>query len=164
VVEKLRDVPPPSGFRRWFFRLPLKLYKAGLGRLLGSRFVLLEHIGRVSGKTRRVVLEVVKHERPAGNFYVVAAWGEQADWFQNIKVNPRVAFQVGGQRFTGRAHVLTREEAERVFLEYGRKHPRLLQELMGFVGYRIQRDEASYRDLAGLLPVVRLSSKAEKAG
>jgi deazaflavin-dependent oxidoreductase (nitroreductase family) len=164
VVEKTRDVPPPSGFKRWLFRLPLKLYKAGLGWLLGSRFVLLEHIGRVSAKTRQVVLEVVEHEQPVGGYYVVAAWGEQADWFQNIKVNPQITFQVGRRRFKGHADVLSREEAERVFLEYGRKHPRMLQELMNFVGYRIQRDEASYRDLAGHLPVVRLSSDRENGG
>lgn len=164
MVEKTRDVPPPSGFKRWLFRLPLKLYKVGLGWLLGSRFVWLEHIGRVSGKTRQVVLEVVKHERPADHFYVVAAWGDQADWFKNIKVNPGITFRVGRRCFTGHAEVLPREEAERVFLEYGRKHPRMLQELMHFVGYRIQRDEASYRDLAGHLPVVRLSPERQKGG
>jgi deazaflavin-dependent oxidoreductase (nitroreductase family) len=163
VVEKLRDVRPPSGFGRWLFRLPLALYRVGLGWLLGSRFVRIEHKGRVTGKSRQVVLEVVDAEEPVGTYYVVAAWGERADWFRNIKANPEITYQVGRRRFRGRAEELPREEAERVFIKYGRKHPHMLQELMRFVGYRIDRDDKAYRTLAEHMPVVKLSTEREEA-
>jgi deazaflavin-dependent oxidoreductase (nitroreductase family) len=123
--------------------------------------VQIEHTGRVTGRARNVVLEVVDADKPAGIFYVVAAWGEKADWFRNIKANPQVTYQVGRKRYRGVAVPLSREDADRVFLKYGKAHPRLLQELMQFVGYRIERDETAYLELAGYLPVVRLSPRQE---
>ncbi|WFR73002.1 hypothetical protein P9209_03930 [Prescottella defluvii] len=49
---------PPTGWKRRFFRMPITLYRWHLGALLGHRFVLVEHVGRRSGRTRQVVLEV----------------------------------------------------------------------------------------------------------
>ena len=159
MVEKIADVQPPSGLKRWLFRLPLAFYRAGLGWLLGSRFVLVEHLGRKSGSTRQVVLEVVDSEPSEGSYVVVAAWGEKADWFQNIKAHPEVVYQVGRRRFEGRAEILSRDQAAKVFLDYGRRYPRMLQELMRFVGYRVETNEAAYRQLADFLPVVKLCSE-----
>lgn len=164
MVEKLSEVKPPSGLTRWFFRLPLAMYKAGLGRLLGSRFVRIEHEGRVTGKPRQVVLEVVSSDRSHGVFYVVAAWGESADWFQNIKANPVIRYQVGSQSFNGVAEVLPVEQAGKIFVDYGRRHPRMLQSFMRAVGYQINRDEESFRALADHLPVVKLIPDREKGG
>lgn len=44
---------------RWFVRAPIWLFRARLGFLLGSRLLMLEHLGRKSGGRRHVVLEVV---------------------------------------------------------------------------------------------------------
>ncbi len=128
---------------------------------MGSRFVQIEHTGRVSGEARHVVLEVVDADKQAGVYFVVSGWGEKADWFRNIKANPKIVYQVGQQRYAGSAEQLPREEAEAVFLAYGRKHPRMLQELMRFVGYRMEASEEAYRALAGHLPVVKLSPQRE---
>lgn len=43
---------------RWLVRLPLWLYRARLGLLVGHRMLMMEHIGRRSGLRRQVVLEV----------------------------------------------------------------------------------------------------------
>jgi hypothetical protein len=40
-------------------RAPIPLLRHGFGRLLGPRFLLLEHLGRHSGLPRYVALEVV---------------------------------------------------------------------------------------------------------
>lgn len=157
MVEKLKQTKPPSGFTRWLYRLPILLYRAGLGWMLGSRFLLLEHIGRVTGKRRQTVLEVVDSEPASGIFYVVAAWGERADWYQNIKSISEVSYQVGRRHFEGKARPLPQEEAEQVFLAYGHSHPRALQSLMRVLGYRIESNDQSYRALAEHLPVVKLS-------
>lgn len=59
---------------------PIWLYRARLGFVLGSRTLMLEHVGRKSGAKRYVVLEVVGH--PAPDTYVVASgFGEHAQWF-----------------------------------------------------------------------------------
>jgi deazaflavin-dependent oxidoreductase (nitroreductase family) len=159
LVEKIADVAPPSGLKRWLFRLPLAFYRAGLGWLVGSRFVMVEHLGRKSGLPRQVVLEVVDSQPSGPSHYVVAAWGEKADWLQNVKAHPEVEYQVGRHRFMGRAEILSCDQAAEVFLDYGRRYPRMLQELMRLVGYRIEADETVYRQLADFLPVVKLCSK-----
>ncbi len=56
---------------RWLVRAPIWLLHARLGFLMGSRLLMLEHIGRRSGRRRHVVLEVV--DRPAPGRYVVAS-------------------------------------------------------------------------------------------
>ena len=44
-------------------RLPIPLYRASLGWMLGSRLVMIEHLGRVSGERRFAVVEVLSQER-----------------------------------------------------------------------------------------------------
>ena len=46
-------------------RAPIWLYRARLGWCLGPRFVLVEHTGRASGKTRQTVLEVIARDGEA---------------------------------------------------------------------------------------------------
>jgi deazaflavin-dependent oxidoreductase (nitroreductase family) len=164
MVEKMTEVKPPSGVTRWLFRLPLSFYKLGFGWMLGSRFVQMTHTGRVTGKIREVVLEVIKQGEMNGVYYVVAAWGERADWFQNIKANPQIEYRVAREHFGGHAEVIAREEAEIIFVEYGERHPRMLQGLMRTVGFRIERDEKSYRALAEYLPIVKLVPDREGRG
>jgi deazaflavin-dependent oxidoreductase (nitroreductase family) len=67
----------------------------GRGGILGGRFLLLEHIGRKSGRTRQTVLEVVGHDAESGRYVVASGWGTRSDWFQNVERGPRVTVQVG---------------------------------------------------------------------
>lgn len=74
---------------RWFVRTPIWMFRARLGFVFGSRLLMLEHVGRVSGRRRYVVLEIVDH--PAADRYVVVSgFGERAQWFRNVAANPRV--------------------------------------------------------------------------
>jgi hypothetical protein len=43
-------------FTRLAMRAPIGLYRVGLGGLLGTRFLLLEHVGRSSGPARLLPL------------------------------------------------------------------------------------------------------------
>jgi len=47
----------PKGALRYFFRLPVYLYRWHFGRLLGTRFLLLTHIGRSTGLRRQLFLK-----------------------------------------------------------------------------------------------------------
>ncbi len=49
MVEKVKEIHPPRGLARIGFRIPIILYRLGLGGLLGTRFLLLTHTGRKSG-------------------------------------------------------------------------------------------------------------------
>ena len=73
---------------RWLVRAPIWLYRWRMGARLGSRFLVLEHLGRVSGQRRYVVLEVVDH--PLRSYVVVARLGDRAQWLRNVQANPRV--------------------------------------------------------------------------
>ena len=64
------------------WRLPILFYKAHLGWLLGDRFLLLIHTGRVSGETRQAVLEVIRHDKAEIVYYVASGFGEKSDWFR----------------------------------------------------------------------------------
>jgi len=74
------------------------LYRIGLGRLLGQRFLLLEHRGRRSGRLRRVVVEVVRRDPDRDAWIVASAWGERTQWYRNLLAQPEAMVQVGGRR------------------------------------------------------------------
>jgi deazaflavin-dependent oxidoreductase (nitroreductase family) len=71
---------------RWVVRAPIWLYQTRLGILLGSRLLMLEHIGRQSGTTRYAVLEVIDHPTP-DTYVVVSGFGNRAQWFRNVRAN-----------------------------------------------------------------------------
>ncbi len=88
---------PPSKALRLGLRLPIWLYRARLGWLLGDRFLMLTHTGRKSGLPRQTVIEVVQHDKGTDTYYVVSGWGEKSDWYQNIRKSPSVTVHVGGR-------------------------------------------------------------------
>lgn len=143
---------PPSGLGRWFARAPLYLYRIGLGRLLGERFVLIEHVGRRSGLARQTVLEVIQRESDV--LYVAAAWGTRSDWFMNISANSTVRISSGNlQHVQSEATVLSRESAVTIFERYATKHATAARSLAKAFGLPFNDPEA----MATVVPIVRLS-------
>jgi deazaflavin-dependent oxidoreductase (nitroreductase family) len=109
---------------RFLMRAPIWIYKAGAGRILGSRLLMLEHTGRKSGVRRNVVLEVIGH--PAQDSYLVASgFGERSQWFRNIKTNPEVSIYTGKHASAAAtARIVTQQEADRALANYADQHPR----------------------------------------
>ncbi len=109
---------------RWFVRAPIWLYRTRLGFLFGSRFLMLEHVGRKSRLTRYVVLEVV--DRPApGRYVVVSGFGEQAQWLRNVDASPSVRVQIGSRKPTrATAHRLDPEASAASLSRFASAHPR----------------------------------------
>ncbi len=60
---------------RVLLRGPVLLYDWNLGWLLGSRFLLVTHVGRRSGRRYRTVLEVIGRLSASGEFVVVSGSG-----------------------------------------------------------------------------------------
>jgi len=118
-------------------RAPIALYKAGLGGILGSRMVLLEHNGRKSGQPRQVVLEVLGH--PAPDTYVVASgFGESAQWFRNVMAQNQVRISTG--RLSSAPAVARRlapSEADRALSDYITRHPRAWASLKGVIEHSL---------------------------
>jgi deazaflavin-dependent oxidoreductase (nitroreductase family) len=109
---------------RWLVRAPVALYRARLGFLFGSRLLMLEHTGRITGTRRYVVLEVI--DRPRSGTYVVASgFGDRSQWFRNVRASPAVRVWVGGRRpAPATARLLSRGEATVVLAAYAARHPR----------------------------------------
>ena len=156
MPEKIADPQPPRGIMRHLARAPIILYRVGLGWLMGGRFLMLSHTGRVTGLLRHVVLEVVREDRQRGEYIVASGWGERSDWCKNILKNPHVTVQVRRTRFNARARRLMPEEAEEEMLDYARRHPAALQQLARLMGYRLGRSEGEARAFGRLIPMFML--------
>ncbi|MGV9194875.1 nitroreductase family deazaflavin-dependent oxidoreductase [Microbacterium sp. MC2] len=113
---------------RRLMRLPIGLYRAGLGWVFGERLVMIEHLGRVSQEPRYVVVEVV--ERGRNTLRVVSGFGTRAQWYRNLRANG-VAYLSTGRARRVPAHVrfLDDAEAEATLTRYGRRYPKAYREL-----------------------------------
>ncbi|MFC8223157.1 nitroreductase family deazaflavin-dependent oxidoreductase [Streptomyces sp. NPDC057362] len=152
--------PVPTGWRRLAARAPILLFRAGLGPLLGRRFLLLHHVGRVSGSDRRVVLEVVAYEAPYRCWTVASGFGPRSDWYRNLRAQPKTVVQFGNRHHAVTAHFLTPDEGAAIMAHYGREHPRTARRLCGYLGLPADGTESALREAGRAIPFVRLKSDA----
>ncbi|WP_425839482.1 nitroreductase family deazaflavin-dependent oxidoreductase [Streptomyces fractus] len=146
----------PTGVQRRLARLPIALYRAGLGPLLGKRLLLLHHKGRVSGLHRRVVLEVVAHDAERGTWTLASGFGPKSAWYQNLRHTPRTLIQYGARRQLVDARFLTPDEGAVVMARYAPEHPRTARKLCAFMGFESDGSEESFREIGRQIPFVRL--------
>ena len=111
----IKKVSPPAGLSRLAFRAPIWLYERGLGWIFGRRLLLLNHIGRVTGQQRHVVLEVVEYDPADGSYVVASGWGTTAAWYRNLVAQPQVSIQVGRSTIPVTAVVLETENGADIF-------------------------------------------------
>ncbi|KLI05514.1 nitroreductase [Mycolicibacterium conceptionense] len=160
-MKIIKNVGPPSGLSRLFYRAPIQLYRWRLGWLLGERILLLHHVGRVTGKRREVVLEVVDHDKATDSFVVASGWGPTAAWYRNILHTPEVTIEVGRRTLPVTAHPLNQAEGADIFARYAARHrvsaKYLLPRLMGF---SVDGTEADFRAAGERIPFVRLVKRS----
>ncbi|MFI5671956.1 nitroreductase family deazaflavin-dependent oxidoreductase [Streptomyces sp. NPDC051704] len=148
---------PPTGWRRVVARLPITLYRIGLGSVFGKRMLLLQHTGRLSGQTREVCLEVVAHDPLRGSWTVASGFGTAAQWYRNLRHMPKVTIQVGQTFCPVNAHFLTVEEGAEVMAAYASRHPRAARALCRYLGLDTQTDGTDpFREAGHRIPFVRL--------
>jgi deazaflavin-dependent oxidoreductase (nitroreductase family) len=99
MTNSLRKKRHADAFHRWFAnpftsRLPTQ--------------VLIETIGRVSGKPRRTP---IGGRRDGDHFWLVSGDGESADYIRNIKANNLIRIRLRGRWRTGTAHMLPDDDA-----------------------------------------------------
>ena len=159
-MKIVKNVQPPAGLTRSLFRIPIHLYRLRLGWLFGSRLLLLNHIGRVSGKPRQTILEVAEHD---GDSYVVASgWGPTAAWYRNIVHTPDVTIQVGTRTIPVTAIPLDKDEGAQVFVRYGSRHRTVAKYVLPRVlGFCVDGSDADFRAVGQQLPFIRFVPRAE---
>lgn len=154
----------PSGLWRIIFRLPILLYRLKLGWLFGERALLLEHRGRKSGIIRKAVIEVVDHDVQKDSYIVAAAWGNQADWYKNIKAQPNVRVEVGTKRFDAFAKMLSIDEAAQHLSTYATKHPLAFRQLGSHLfGFKSHDTMQNIQSMTEAIPFVEFIPAAGKA-
>jgi deazaflavin-dependent oxidoreductase (nitroreductase family) len=160
MTENVHTPQPPKGFSRLLYRLPILIYRMGLGFLLGKRFLLLEHTGRKSRLPRYAVLEVIRHDAESGAYFVVSGFGSQSDWFLNIRKNPEVRIQVGGKWMQAYAETLPSDQAEKEILGYAERYPKTFKVLAErLLGFQIGESEEELAQLVRGFIVVRIGVK-----
>ncbi|SFL47169.1 deazaflavin-dependent oxidoreductase, nitroreductase family [Streptomyces pini] len=150
---------PPTGIRRLLFRAPVHLYRLRLGWVFGGRLLLLNHTGRVSGKRRQVVIEVIEHDRTDGSYVVCSGFGAKAAWYRNLLATPEAGVQVGLRTLPVTAHPLDGEEGGDLMARYASRHPRAARRLVRFMGFSVDGTPEDYRAVGRRLPFVRLSPR-----
>ncbi len=141
---------------RILFRAPIYLYRAGLGPMLGNRILILHHIGRLSGKERQAVLEIVEHDPAEDSFVVASGWGSTAAWYRNVLQQPDVEIQVGRRIAPVTAVKLTQDEGAEIFARYAMKHRIAAKYLLPRVlGFSVDGSEGDFSAVGRQLPFIR---------
>ncbi|HEX7172759.1 MAG TPA: nitroreductase/quinone reductase family protein [Candidatus Limnocylindria bacterium] len=158
-VEPATGQPaPPRGLLRWLLRLPIHLYRARLGFLLGHRFLVLVHDGRRTGRRRETPLEVVRYERSTNEATVVAAWGRRTAWLHNVEAGLAREVWIGRTRYVPAVRRLDVDEAVTVLERYERNsglaRGLVLAVLSRLLGWRYRGTPAARRRAAEQLPLL----------
>ncbi len=153
---------PPSGVLRFLFRLPIFLFRWHLGWLLGERFVMIDHVGRKSGKLHQAVVEVVDHDRTDDTYVVASGWGYKANWYQNLTAHPETTIHVGMRTLAVRAETLPPPQAAQRLIAYRDHHRFAARELSGLMGIDIAASspEELEKLVAASLPIVAFRRRA----
>ena len=113
----------PSGLTKFGYKVPVWLYQAHLGFLMGGQVFTIVHHGRKSGKRYVSGLEALV--RRDGELFVFSAWGTKADWFRNIEAGGVDGLWDSRSRYPGATfRLLEVDESYDVLAEYEQKHPR----------------------------------------
>jgi deazaflavin-dependent oxidoreductase (nitroreductase family) len=86
----MMDLYPNSPWEKLLVKLPILSWRMGLGPVTGQLFLVLTSTGRKSGLPRRTMME---YSRMGGKKYSPCPFGERANWYQNIVVDPQVTVQ-----------------------------------------------------------------------
>ncbi|MFD8688106.1 nitroreductase family deazaflavin-dependent oxidoreductase [Streptomyces sp. NPDC059651] len=150
--------PLPTGLRRTAARLPVHMFRAGLGPLFRGRLLLLVHTGRTTGLSRRTVIEIVESATVDGrrSWTVASGFGPGADWYRNLLRTPHATVQVGRGFHAVTAHTLPAEEGGRLMARYAPRHPRTARRLSALMGFTVDGSAEDYRRVGESIPFLTL--------
>ncbi len=114
-------------FIKWFMSINaflLRLSRGRIGSRLGTQTVLILHTtGRKSGQDRAIPIAYFDYE---GKYLIVASnWGKDknAEWYLNLKKQPRATLEVKGKRIEVQSREAQGEEYNRLWKFATEKHP-----------------------------------------
>ena len=107
-------IEQPPGRLLWMInRIPTWMFKLGMSKWLGKRFVMIVHRGRKSGKLNTVILEWADGDPDSGRVVYVSAYGK-SQWYRNLEHASAVRLITNGKTYlTPRHEFLGPEETEK---------------------------------------------------
>jgi len=147
----------PTGLWRSALHIPVHLYNWKLGFLLGSRFILIDHTGRKSGKAYQTPVEVVTHDRDSGEYIVCSGTGPKADWYQNLVACPASAVQVKNRSWEPSQRILTQQESSDYFKGYEYEHPKAAKRLLKTMGREYDGTDDGRFTMIADMPMIAFS-------
>jgi deazaflavin-dependent oxidoreductase (nitroreductase family) len=153
----IRLVPKdgPGRIASWLFRIPLHMYRIGLGRWIENKILLLTTIGRRSGKPRTVPLGYIAGIEN-GVYYIIAGWRGGTDWYKNLVANSMVLVAVGSTKFKCQAQQLSTEDHVQVLSNYSRQFPFVIRSFVRLTGMEKDDPEAFFRKVSEEGPMILL--------
>ncbi len=144
TVQQNKTRTPPTGIERLLWRAPIWLYRLKLGGLVKNRMLLLHHTGRVSGKPRQNMLEIVKRDEENDIHYIASGFGKRADWYRNVVNTPAVTITVGWEEKKVTAVPLPADESSAMMVEYAHRNPRAAKTLTKICGLTLDGTDEDY--------------------
>ncbi len=145
----------PTGWMRRVLHVPVYLYRARLGFLLGRRFVMIEHRGRRSGHHYRTVVEVAG--RRNGEVICASVTGPRADWYRNLRAHGLLAVWVGSSKRWASVRFLESREAAGVMADYEHEHPKTAARLYRIMGVSYDGTVEGRVEMMEKVPMVAFS-------
>ena len=154
---------PRAPLARVLLRIPLAVYRLGLGQVLGHEFLALEHVGRRSGRIHETVLKVLRYDASSHECIVASAWGKQTDWYRNVQAQAPLSVCCGGDWYVPQMRTVPAEEAYAVFEEWTRRERWFADLMLAQIGLSWNVPESDRRSLVARFPFVafRPNSKAQ---
>jgi deazaflavin-dependent oxidoreductase (nitroreductase family) len=156
ILTRLVPKDNPGPVFRYIFRIPILLYRLGLGRFVGPHFLLLTTTGRKSGKIHRTPLEFTAEEK-TGSYIVSAGWGGKTDWYKNALAEPNVQVQIGAKKFAVEAIPIPHCEVAEQMMEISRRAPAMISVWQRWCDKPIDGTLTSYIYAAQFFPSLRLT-------
>ena len=154
--------PPPPWLER-LYAAPQVLYRVGLGRLLGHRFLLLTHTGRRTGARHRALVEVVRYTPATGEAVVVAGYGTSSQWWRNVRAGGPVWVDFGRGPRPARFRDVPPDEAVAALAAYERRYgvlaPLLRRVISALAGFDYRGSDDDRRRAVAAMPMLALSPR-----
>lgn len=156
-------IPHPQGYQRLLLRVPLWMYRAGMGEVANSaKLMILTTRGRTSGLARHIPIEYRRH---GSKIYVISGWGETPNWYQNLRAHPEVSLQLGKQRIDARASVVTNQgEILRVLHLFRRTAPFVYDPMLARMSDQPSITPRTLPDVSDRFTIVRFDPIAATSG
>jgi deazaflavin-dependent oxidoreductase (nitroreductase family) len=146
-ASSLQSNPNPPALMVPFMKMPLIIYRLGLGWIFGKRFMLLTHVGRRSGKAYRSVLAVLRFDEQTREIFVVSPW-ESSNWYRNIQASPALEVETGRVRYTPSQRSLSAQEIAVLLIEFCQQHPIFSRMVARIPGWKINSSYEEFLELA----------------